>query len=189
MIKLNLLPEKVRAGERLQLILLLGAALYVVFMLGLAVRWNAARARVAVVEREVEAVNAALNAPELQQTVAEVARFTKDKGEVSAKASQVNELRKRQATLVRLVDTLPDWTLGGQIWFTRVDVRDDRGGKTVALEGAAVSNEAFARFYSQMESQPLVKKLVLESAQALPGIDRGQKTAHFKLSFGLEEYR
>lgn len=189
MIKLNLLPEKVRAAERLRLILLLGAAVYVLFLLGLALRWNSARAKVAAVELEVEAVNRALNAPELQQTVREVERFTKDKGEVSAKGSQVNELRKKQATLVRLLDALPDWTLDGQVWFIKVTVTEDKGAKQVVLDGAAVSRLAFARFYTNLESQPLVKKLVLDGAGVRVAAERGLPIIGFKVTFTLEEYR
>lgn len=189
MIKLNLLPEKVRAAELLQLILLGGVGLYLLFLVGLGLRWNSARARVAVVEREVQAVYEALNAPELQQTVKEVERFTKDKSEVSSKASQVNELRKKQATVVRLVDALPDWTMGGQIWFTRVDLREDKGSKAVTLEGGAMSNLAFARFYTQLEGQPLVRKLALDAAPTAATNERGQPVYHFKVSFGVEEFR
>jgi hypothetical protein len=134
-------------------------------------------------------VRARSEAPELLQTVKDVERFTKDKSEMSAKASLVNELRKKQATLVRLVDAMPDWTLDGQIWFIKMEVKDDKASKLVTLEGGAKSNLAFARFYTQLENQPLVKKLALEISQSGPTVERAQPVTKFKLSFTLEEYR
>src|SRR5262245_7655516 len=107
-VQLNLLPEKVRAAEVLRRIVLIGAAAHLL-LVGL-VGWRvlAARARLAKVQAGIDAVMAELNSEKLRRTVEEVERFTREKGDLAAKRSQVDVLRKRQATLVRLLDTLPD---------------------------------------------------------------------------------
>lgn len=188
MINLNLLPAKVRAGERMQLILLLGGAVYVLGLLGLGWTWVSARSRVAAVEEQILGVQAQLNAPELREAVQAVDRFTKDEAEKNQKASVVNTLRKRQMTLLRLLDALPDWMLGGEAWLHTLDVKYERTDRVVTLDGIATSAQTFARFFTNLESQPLVKKLKLLAAPT-NSQDRGRAVVRFKLSFVLEDFQ
>lgn len=188
MIKLNLLPEKVRAAERLQLILILGGLVYIVALLGVGLQYTRARAKVSAIEREVDAVNAQLHAPDLQATVDAVVKFSADKDAVQVKASIVNQYRKDQVTLVRFVDALPDWTLNGQVWYTNIEVKGDKGKRVVTMEGEAVSPSIFAKFYSSLETQPLVKSLNLESV-VWNAVNRGHSVTKFKVTFSIEEYQ
>lgn len=186
MIKLNLLPEKVRAGERLQLILIVGAIFYALGIVLLGWRWAAAKHRVSVAAEEVAAVQAQLDAPELREAVQAVDRFTKDEKEKTDKASVVNALRKKQVALIRLLDALPDWMMDGQIWVTRLEVTSGVGERKVTLEGRAVSPLAFAHFYTNLETQPIVKKLSLDTAPANAPV-AGRPAVSFRVSFSLEE--
>lgn len=188
MIKLNLLPEKVRAAERMQLILLLGAGVYVLGLLMLAWSWVAANNRVARVQARIDAVMAELNAPELRETVQAVDRFTKDEKEKNDKASVVNSLRKRQVTLLRLLDALPDWMMNGQVWLQTLEVKMEKGERRVTVEGQAVSTLIFAHFFTNLESQPIVKAIKLDEAPR-PATVRGRSAVRFRVSFALEEYQ
>jgi Tfp pilus assembly protein PilN len=183
MIKLNLLPSKVRAAEALRLILILGVVVYVVAAVGVAMRWTQAKARVAAAQLEVDAVNAELNAPNLISTVQAVEKFTKDKADEQAKASVVNTYRKQQVALLRLLDALPDWTSAGDVWLEKITA-DNNSGK-VTLEGAAMGSLAFARFYGMLENQALVKGLKMPDKSTVKAV-RGINAYGFKLEFTLE---
>jgi Tfp pilus assembly protein PilN len=186
MIKLNLLPEKVRAGETLKLIILAGVAVYVLGLLLLGWRWMAANAKVNAVKAEAAAIQAKLDAPELREAVEAVDRFTKDQKEVKDKASVVNILRKRQVGLLRLLDQLPDWMLGGQVWLQSLEVSPEKNDRKVTIQGRAVSASAFALFFTNLEAQPIVTKMTLVAPPRLLN-ELGQKVHSFTVSFILEE--
>lgn len=188
MIKLNLLPEKVRAAERLQLILLLGGAVYVLGLLILGWVWVSANSRVAVAQAKVDSVTAQLNAPELREAVQAVDRFTKDEKEKNDKASIVNNLRKRQVTLLRMLDALPDWSMNGQVWLQTLEVKMEKGERRVMLEGYANTPLVFAHFFTNLESQPIVKKIKLEDVPRRED-QMGRSVSRFKVSFALEDFQ
>jgi hypothetical protein len=188
MIRLNLLPEKIRARERLMLIVALGILVYVLALLGLGWLWAMDVARVRAVRAEAAAIQRQLDSPELREAVQAVERYTRDKNEKNEKASVVNALRKRQATLVRLLDSLPDWTLNGEIWITRLEAKEGKGGNpAVLLAGTATSALAFAHFFTNLDSQPLVSGLKISTA---PRVEKnGQRElVSFQVSFDLEAY-
>lgn len=188
MIKLNLLPQKVRDAERMQLIVLLGALAILLGLAGLGWRWMLARAAVAAVQQSIDAVQAELNAPELREMVQAVDRFTRDEKEKSDKASVVNALRRRQATLPRLLDALPDWMMGGQAWLQAMEVKVERAERRVELQGQALSPLVFANFYTDLGSQPVVKGLKIESPPVAV-VERGRSVMAFRVSFTLEDYQ
>ena len=183
MIKLNLLPEKVRAAALLRLILIVAAGVYLLGLFGLGIRFSQARARLDEVQREVDAVNAELNSPALLSTVQAVEKFTQDKADEQAKASIVEAYRRKQVVIARLIDSLPDWTMNGQVWFDHLVVEGEKGA--VGLEGDAVDSLAFARFYTLLESQPIVNKLAMPDRPG-PIVVRGLTVWHFKVTFNLE---
>ncbi len=182
MIKLNLLPAKVRAAEALRLILLVAAAVYLLAVLGIAMKWTQAKARVAAAQREVDAVNAELNSPALLSTVQAVEKFTKDKADEQAKASIVEAYRKQQVGLLRLLDALQDWTASGDVWLEHVGA--DNGTGQVTLDGSATSTMSFARFYGMLENQPLVKGLKITQKPS-SRLVRGATVDVFQVGFSL----
>lgn len=188
MIKLNLLPEKVRAAERMQLIVLVGSGVYVLGLVFLGWLWMSAKAKVSAVESDIASVQAQLNAPELREAVLAVDRFTRDEKEKNEKASIVNTLRKRQMTLLRLVDAVPDWMMEGQVWLNTLEVRFESNERRVFIDGAALNSLVFARFFTNLESQPVVKKIKLVNPPS-SGQDRGRAVVKFKVSFALEDYQ
>lgn len=182
MIKLNLLPAKVRAAETLRLILLAAAAVYVLAVLGIGLKWTQAKARVAAAQAAVDAVNAELNSPALLSTVQAVEKFTKDEADEQANASVVVAYRKQQVGLLRLLDVLPDWTSSGDVWLEHVTA--DNGNGSVTLEGSATSTMGFARFYGMLENQPLVKGLQITQKPSTRFV-RGIAVDFFQLKFSL----
>jgi Tfp pilus assembly protein PilN len=183
MIKLNLLPEKVRAAALMRLIIVLGVVVYILGLLGLGFRYTQARARYNEVQHEVDAVNAELNSPALISTVQAVEKFTQDKADEQAKASVVESYRRKQVTLARLLDSLPDWTESGQVWFDHILADADKG--TVTLEGDSMDPLAFARFYTLLGSQPIVTKLAMPDKGTMATV-RGYSVMHFKVTFSVE---
>jgi hypothetical protein len=182
MIKLNLLPEKVRAAETMRLIVLLAALLYVLAALAVGMKWTQSKARVTAAQAEVDQVNAELNSPALRSTVLAVEKFTQDKADEESKASVVDTYRK-QVGLLRLVDALPDWADGNDVWFEHVLAESAKN--TVTLEGASLGPIAFARFYGMLENQPLVKGLKMPDKLATKNV-HGSVVPAFKLEFSLE---
>jgi hypothetical protein len=187
MIKLNLLPQKVRDAERLQLIVIAAVAVYGLGVAFLGWRWGAAKHRVSLVDDQIAEVQRQLDAPELREAVQAVDRFTKDEKEKSSKASVVNVLRKKQVTLLRFIDALPDWMVDGQVWLTRLEVQSTSERK-VFMEGQAISPLAFAHFYTNLENQPIVKKLNMDNAPSQVTA-KGKPVVSFRISFTLEEFQ
>jgi len=188
MIKLNLLPQKVRDGERLQLVIIVGVIVYAAGIMLLAWRWGAAKHRVSLMDDEIAEVQRQLDAPELKEAVQAVDRFTKDEKEKSDKASVVNALRKKQVTLLRLLDSMPDWMMDGQVWIQNLEVTVNGADRRVVMDGEAISPLAFAHFYTNLENQPIVKKIAVEAAPVLKP-DMGKSVLSFKISFALEEFQ
>src|SRR5882724_2068281 len=99
MVKLNLLPAKVREAELLRVVFIIGIGVYAL-VVGL-VAW---RYTVAVQERSgVEAKTRKVNADlvPLKAIAAEVKKLTDEKSEQDAKKAKLGALDKRQGYLVR----------------------------------------------------------------------------------------
>jgi len=188
MIELNLLPAKVRAAETLRLIIIVACFFYAAAALALGYLWSQGHMQLVAAERETARVQAELDAPDLQDAVKAVQHFSDDMASVKAKASVVNQFRKDQGTLVRLLDTLPDWTQNGQVWFSTVESKGEKGHKMVSLVGNTTSRALFAKFYGFMESQALVKNLALDAPPA-PTTVHNSQVLQFRLSFSIEDYQ
>jgi len=189
MIQLNLLPPKVRAAELLRKILLGAGLAYAVVFGWLAWQWSVKHVQLVMEQHEVERVQAQLNSPELQVAVAAVQKFADDMASVKAKASVVDQYRREQVPLMQLLDAIPDWTMGGQVWFTHLDAEEFGPAHTrsVVLGGATLSRPLFAQFFEFLGDQPLVQKLSL-ATPPLTGVVRNQQTVQFRLNFtGADE--
>jgi hypothetical protein len=183
MIQLNLLPPKVRAAELLRKILIGAGVAYALVFGWVAWQWSVSHVQLVMEEHEVDRVQAQLNSPELQVAVAAVQKFADDMAAVKAKASVVNQYRKQQVPLMRLLDSVPDWTMGGQVWFTHLEADDfSLAGRSVILGGAALSRPIFAQFFEFLGDQPLVKGLALATPPTT-GLLRNVQTTQFRVNF------
>lgn len=186
MIQLNLVPPKVRAAELLRKILFVGALLYVAAAGWLGWQWSLGHMQLLEARKATQKVQDELNAPELQVAVRAVQKFADDMAAVKAKASLVNEFRKQQVPLMRLLDAVPDWTMNGQVWFSSLDAEAGHGGRAVTLVGSTLSRALFVRFYDFMSSQAVVKGLSLDGEPTEVDV-RDMQTVQFKLGFTVED--
>jgi len=185
MVKLNLLPSKVRSAELLRLLALAGGVVYALVAGLIGWRLLIASRGYAEVSLQVAKVDAELKP--LKVIADEVKKLTDEKNEQDSKKARLVELTKRQAYLVRLLDMLPDFVQGGQVWLTTLDqVADKSAARRVSLEGRTLSMEAWADFYAGLESQGLVDGLKIENPPML-GKDGTKQYYAFKISFVLKD--
>jgi Tfp pilus assembly protein PilN len=185
MVKLNLLPSKVRSAELLRLVALVGVVVYALVAGLIGWRLLVASRGLAEVALQVAKVDAELKP--LKVIADEVKKLTDEKNEQDTKKARLVELTKRQAYLVRVLDMLPDFVQGGQVWLTTLDQTADKGGaRRVSLEGRSLSMEAWADFYSNLESQSLIDGLKIETAPMV-GKDGTKQYFAFKVSFVLKD--
>jgi Tfp pilus assembly protein PilN len=183
MVNINLLPEKVRSAEILKIVVVLGLASLALPVVFWAYRYTQANAELAAVEKQIDSVNADLNSPQLKQVVAEVEQFSKNAADLDTKRSVVDTLRKKQVVLVRLMDVLPD-LIPARAWLTRLDVKDNKGAKNASLEGNALSADVLAELYTNLEANPVVKNLKMDSSP-MAGQANGHDVLTFRLSFDV----
>jgi len=186
MIQLNLLPLKVRAAELLRKALIGAGLAYVVATAWVGWQWSLMHLKLVAQRHEVQKIQAQLDSPELQEAVKAVQKFADDMTAVKAKASVVNELRKQQVPLSRLLDAVPDWTMEGQVWFTSIDAHWKGNAHVVSLVGATLSRSFFVKYYDFMGSQPLVKGLSLDGPPT-PTSLRNVPAVSFRLGFSVED--
>lgn len=184
MVKLNLLPAKVRAAEVLRLAVLLGMAVYLVLIGILAWRYAVAKQALAEVGVKIAKVEAELKP--LQVIADEVKKLSAEKNEQEAKKSKLSELTRRQVYLVRAMDLLPDLMQGGQVWLTGFDQDAAKGIRRIILDGKAVSPAAWADFYDNLDAQALIGELKID-APMTSAFESGRAVYAFKVSFVLKD--
>ncbi len=186
MVRLNLVPEKVRAAAALFVVMMLGVAVYAVVALIAGWYFVVLQGNLTKVNKQVADVRIELSSPALQETVKEVAKFRAQETELKIKSEQVNVLRKRQVYLARLLDVIPD-LLPPRVWLTRIDQSDDgKGGRRVLLEGFAAGPESLGEFISNLESNGLVTKLRMDDSPT-KAIQFFRDVVKYRLSFVFEE--
>jgi Tfp pilus assembly protein PilN len=183
MVKLNLLPEKVRSAEILRLLVFAGVAVYLAAAVLMAWRFLVADRALAVVNDQIAKVEAELKP--LQAIADDVKRLTDEKTEQDAKRAKLVELAKRQSYLIRLMDLVPDLMQGGQVWLTIMDETSDRT-RRISLEGKAPTAEVWADFYNNLESQSIVSGLKID-APPTAAKDGVRQNYHFRVSFVLKD--
>ena len=185
MVKLNLLPSKVRSAELLRLVALVGVVVYAL-VAGL-IGWRVLIASRGLAEVAVQVAKVDAELKPLKVIADEVKKLTDEKSEQDSKKARLVELTKRQAYLVRLLDLLPDFVQGGQVWLTTLDQTVEKGsGRRVSLEGRSLSMEAWADFYANLEAQSLVDGLKIDNPPML-GKDGTKQYFAFKVSFVLKD--
>lgn len=162
MVNINLVPEKIRTGETLKILFVVGAISLVFPVLFWAGRYQQKNGDLAAKQAELAAVQAQLDSPHLKEVVAEVEQFAKDQADLDAKRSIVDELRKRQVIIPRFLDLLPDLFPGDG----RVDnlvISDQKGVKHCVMTCDFLSLEGVATVYENLDSSNLVAKLSMSS--------------------------
>jgi Tfp pilus assembly protein PilN len=184
MVKLNLLPAKVREAELLRLVFIAGIGVYLLALGLVGWRYNVSVKERLKVDVQIEAVKKALLP--LKAIADEVDKLTTEQKEQKEKKDKLGELAKHQAYLLRVLDALPDFMQGGQVWLTKLDQNVDKGQRRIMLEGKAHSVEAWADFYNNLESQNLVSELKVEGDPSAAK-DGQRNIFQFKVSFVMKE--
>jgi Tfp pilus assembly protein PilN len=170
MVNINLVPEKIRSTENLRLIVMVGAISLVLPALFWGYRYQGKRSELAQAEQEVKALNAELNSDALRNVVTEVEQFTKDQGDLTIKRSVVDQLRKRQVLLLKLLDMLPD-IVPGTARIKRLAVTDVKGAKQVELGCDFNAKDGVATVYENLEASSLVGSLQLTTNPTVAALD------------------
>jgi Tfp pilus assembly protein PilN len=165
MVNINLVPEKIRSAENLQVIVMIGALSLLLPVLYWGYRYQGKRAELASAKADLDALNAELSSPQLKQVVADVEQFTKDQAELDTKRSVVDQLRKRQVLLVKLLDLLPDIMPRESRVFT-LKVTDVKAAKQVEMACEFRATDAVATVYENLEASPLVSALEMSNAMS-----------------------
>jgi Tfp pilus assembly protein PilN len=183
MVKLNLLPEKIRAAEKLKLVVLGGSAFYILLVGLLAWRMTVASAGLAAVNADIAAVETELKP--LQSIADEVKKLSAEKTEQDSKKARLDALSQRQAYLVRALDLVPDFMQAGSAWLVALDQREEKDKRLIMLDGRAVSAEAWADFFTNLEAQGSVEDLKVEEAISVK--EKGRELMKFRVAFALKE--
>src|SRR5882724_639498 len=150
MVNINLVPEKIRSAETLKVIVMLGVLSLAVPAAFWVMQYQAKRAKLASVEKQLQGLVDELNSPTLKNVVAEVEQFSKDQSNLDTKRSIVDQLRKRQILLLRLLDLLPD-VIPPKSRISVLSVADEKGAKKVTLTCDFMTLDAIASAYENLE--------------------------------------
>ena len=183
MVNINLVPDKIRSADTLKIIVTIGVISLSLPIAFWAMKFQGKRAQLAVVKSQLADLNKELESPQLKQVVADVEQFTKDQSMLDTKRSIVDELRKRQVVLLRLLDLLPD-VIPARARINSLAVIDEKGAKKVTMICDFTALDAIASAYENLEASPLVINLEmttpLQSSSA--GTGRGTLTATYVFS-------
>jgi Tfp pilus assembly protein PilN len=185
MIRVNLLPERVRAAEALQRNIVLSGALVAAALLAATASYVQKRTALKIVQKEIEGVRAEMESPALKNVVQAVVEFTAQRQALDSEQAVVNGLRQKQVALLRLMDILPD-VLPPRLWLTDLNATLDKGSYKVVLKGSAYSPQEVAQFFSNLENHGKFKAVNLDS---LPGTSTSQMRANvvtFQISLSFE---
>jgi hypothetical protein len=184
MVNINLVPEKIRSGETLKIIVLLGSVSLVLPVLFWGYRYQGERAKLSDVEKQLDAVNAELNSPQLREIVADVKKFSDDQAALAAKRSIVDSLRQRQVVILRFLDMVPD-IIPADSKVNKLVVTDDKGNKKVEMTCSFLSEESVSSVYENLEASSLVGGLKMSDGPKSETVD-GIPTLTAKFSFVLQ---
>ncbi len=108
-------------------------------------------------------------------------KLKKDKEQVLKRIEIIKQLQKNRDAMVRILAMLTETIPKEKIWFNALQEK----GKSVTIEGVALSNEAISQFMRNLERSIYVgsgRVNLIESAQK---IIAGRKLRSFKLQFNF----
>lgn len=186
MVNINLVPDKIRSAETLKVIVMLGVVSLAIPVAFWAMKYQAKRAELASVEKDLQSLNEELNSEKLRQVVAEVEQFTRDQTNLDTKRSIVDQLRKRQVLLLRLLDLLPD-VIPSKARISALTVIDEKGAKKVTMTCDFMTLDAVASTYENLEASPLVMNLDMTTPLQSKASSTGRGTLTATYVFTLQE--
>ncbi|MDL1951835.1 PilN domain-containing protein, partial [Acidobacteria bacterium ACD] len=172
MIKINLLPEAkptkkkkgvsaLGGGERLNVILLVGAV--VVGLLVIGVQWWIYRSQIKELDEKIRRDQ--LEVARLESILREVKDFEDKKAKLQKKVDLINQLKQNQKGPVRLMDEVSN-ALPDLLWLEKMEYK----GTTITLAGKALNPPAVANFLENLKKvsafqEPKVQDISAASAR------------------------
>jgi Tfp pilus assembly protein PilN len=183
-IRVNLLPEKVRAAEAMRRNVLLSVALLTVAAFGVGALYFQKMAGLKAVQQQIARVRAEMDSPELKKVVQAVSEFTQQRQELDAQQTVVNTIRTRQVALIRIMDILPD-VVPPRLWLSDVNAVLDKTSFKVTVKGFGSSAQEVAQLYSNMENLGVFKSLAMDECCG-SSTQLGVRVVTFTISFVYE---
>ena len=161
MVAINLLPDKARRGELITAYIAGGVAL-VLLVLGGFFAWSmAVRSDADEVAKKTREVEKQLASPELRRIVQEVREFTEAQDNLKKQAEVLVDLRNRQASLVRVLDLLPD-VLPAKATIRKLET-EETGGKNpvtkITMNVMVLDREVVPQFIENLSNRPEIKNV------------------------------
>ncbi len=169
MITINLLPTKRKPPKKiteLQQQMILGALILVLAGIGIWFFWAQLNSRIETLQRDKAAAEARVR--EQDNMLKAVKTVEEERKKVADKIGIIEQLKKNQGGLVRLLDELSRALPQG----VNLTALSEKGGQ-VNIEGTAFTNNDIVRFVDNLKASPLLADVFLqESAQVtLEGIE------------------
>jgi type IV pilus assembly protein PilN len=177
MIKINLLPTKRKPPKKiteLQQQMVLGTLLLLLSGIGFWFFWTELNNRIETLQRDKVTAEARIR--DQDNMLKEVKSVEEERRKVAEKIGTIEQLKKNQGGLVRLLDEVSKALPVG----VNLTVLSERSGQ-VDIEGTAFTNNDIVRFVDNLKASPLmVDVFLLESAQSA---QEGMEIYKYKLQF------
>jgi Tfp pilus assembly protein PilN len=183
MIKINLLPEKVRAAEKIKTSILLGAVATIAVAVVIGYLYVQQRAELQRIKSQVAEKRREMSSPALQKIVQDVKDFVEQQKNLDEQRAIVDKFREKQVFWIRVLDALPD-VVPPQVWLTGFTQALDRGKTVLTIKAQASSPEDAAHFYTNLENYGLFKNINLEKMSSV--VANGYPVIDFSVTVELE---
>lgn len=183
MIKINLLPEAkptkkkkgvsaLGGGERLNVILLVGAVVLGLLVIG--VQWWIYRSQIQELDEKIRRDQ--LEVARLESILREVKDFEDKKAKLQKKVDLINQLKQNQKGPVRLMDEVSG-ALPDLLWLEKMEYK----GNTINLSGRALNPPAVANFLENLKKVSAFQEPKVQDISAASS--KGAALYNFSLSF------
>jgi Tfp pilus assembly protein PilN len=157
MIRINLLPKKVRKEAIKSDLILFVMLLVVAFVIGTGIYLNNA-AQIARLKTDVTRTKQSIAS--MEKFYKEYLALEKEKKEISTRISLIEKIRAGRGLAARIMYDLPA-LVKDSIWLKRFKKDDDR----FDLEGRALENESVSDFVEKLSKIPYAKNVELKSVE------------------------
>jgi len=175
MIKINLLPTKRKPPKKiteLQRQLVLGILLLMLSGIGFWYFWTQLNNRIETLQRDKAAAEARIHAQD--NMLKEVKTVEEERKKVADKIGVIEQLKKNQGSLVRLLDELSKALPQG----VNLKSLSEKSGQ-VDIDGTAFTNNDIVRFVDNLKASPYFTDVFLQ--ESVQGVQEGIEIYTYKL--------
>jgi len=175
MIKINLLPTKRKPPKKiteLQQQMVLGALLLILSGIGFWYFWTQLNNRIETLQREKAAAEARIR--EQDNMLKEVKTVEEERKKVADKIGVIEQLKKNQGSLVRLLDELSKALPQG----VNLKSLSEKNGQ-VDIDGTAFTNNDIVHFVDNLKASPFFTDVFLQ--ESVQGVQEGIEIYTYKL--------